>query len=170
MRKAELQKLMAEMGFWKINQSFGERDKAPRPHQLRKGRKYEVKSEEWEKACVFRAEHPGGIRRTSRANRTPGAVRRTEKNGAFGSGQNAQKEQSVRSGQERTERNRAPGTVRTHRKNRTPERADTWPNGGLYSGRRNTYGQRSENYQRNENGSAGNYQRNENIVTKRPAR
>ena len=38
MRKAELQKLMAEMGLLKINQKFWRKTKSSRLHQLRKGR------------------------------------------------------------------------------------------------------------------------------------
>lgn len=38
MRKGELQKLMAERGFWKNNQMFWRKTKSSRLHQLRKGR------------------------------------------------------------------------------------------------------------------------------------
>ena len=75
-------------------------------------------------------------------------------------GRTSRAEYAERTGRaERTERpERSERTERTQRSER-----QTYTNGGLYSGRRNTYGQRSENYQRNENGQRSeNYQRNEN--------
>ena len=63
---------------------------------------------------------------------------------------------------ERTERPERSGrTERTERSER-----QTYTNGGLYSGRRNTYGQHSENYQRNENSQCNeNGQRGEECIS-----
>ena len=125
MRKAELQKLMAEMGLLEEQSDVLEKDKEQPAASVEKGPEHEVKSEN-KKPYVF-------LGRTSRAEYA-GRAERTER--------------PERSG--RTER-----TERSERQ--------TYTNGGLYSGRRNTYGQRSENYQRNENGQRSeNYQRNEN--------
>ena len=125
MRKAELQKLMAEMGLLEEQSDVLEKDKEQPTASVEKGPEHEVKSEN-KKPYVF-------LGRTSRAEYA-GRAERTER--------------PERSG--RTER-----TERSERQ--------TYTNGGLYSGRRNTYGQRSENYQRNENGQRSeNYQRNEN--------
>ena len=125
MRKAELQKLMAEMGLLEDQSEVLDKDKEQPTASVEKGSEHEVKSEN-KKPYVFRG-------RTSRAEYA-GRAERTER--------------PERSG--RTER-----TERSERQ--------TYTNGGLYSGRRNTYGQRSENYQRNENGQRSeNYQRNEN--------
>ena len=130
MRKAELQKLMAEMGLLEDQSEVLEKDKEQPTASVEKGPEHEVKSEN-KKPYVF-------LGRTSRAEYA-GRAERTER--------------PERSG--RTER-----TERSERQ--------TYTNGGLYSGRRNTYGQRSENYQRNENsqcnenGQRGeNYQRND---------
>lgn len=130
MRKAELQKLMAEMGLLEEQSDVLEKDKEQPTASVEKGLEHEVKSEN-KKPYVF-------LGRTSRAEYA-GRAERTER--------------PERSG--RTER-----TERSERQ--------TYTNGGLYSGRRNTYGQRSENYQRNENsqcnenGQRGeNYQRND---------
>ena len=95
--------------------------------------------------------------RTERPERT-GRTERTERSERTERTERAERlERSERS--ERTERpERSERTERTQRSER-----QTYTNGGLYSGRRNTYGQRSENYQRNENGQRSeNYQRNEN--------
>ena len=125
MRKAELQKLMAEMGLLEEQSDVLEKDREQPAASVEKGLEHEVKSEN-KKPYVF-------LGRTSRAEYA-GRAERTER--------------PERSG--RTER-----TERSERQ--------TYTNGGLYSGRRNTYGQRSENYQRNENGQRSeNYQRNEN--------
>ena len=130
MRKAELQKLMAEMGLLEEQSDVLEKDKEQPTASVEKGPEHEVKSEN-KKPYVF-------LGRTSRAEYA-GRAERTER--------------PERSG--RTER-----TERSERQ--------TYTNGGLYSGRRNTYGQHSENYQRNENrqcnenGQRGeNYQRND---------
>ena len=130
MRKAELQKLMAEMGLLEEQSDVLEKDKEQPTASVEKGPEHEVKSEN-KKPYVF-------LGRTSRAEYAGRA--------------------------ERTERPEWSGrTERTERSER-----QTYTNGGLYSGRRNTYGQRSENYQRNENsqcnenGQRGeNYQRND---------
>lgn len=137
MRKAELQKLMAEMGLLEDQSEVLEKDKEQPIASVEKGPEQEVKSEN-KKPYVFRG-------RTSRAEYA-GRAERTER-----------PERSGRT--ERTERlERSERTERTERSER-----QTYTNGGLYSGRRNTYGQRSENYQRNENGQRSeNYQRNEN--------
>lgn len=137
MRKAELQKLMAEMGLLEEQSDVLEKDKEQPAASVEKGPEQEVKSEN-KKPYVFRG-------RTSRAEYA-GRAERTER-----------PERSGRT--ERTERlERSERTERTERSER-----QTYTNGGLYSGRRNTYGQRSENYQRNENGQRSeNYQRNEN--------
>lgn len=157
MRKAELQKLMAEMGLLEEQSDVLEKDKEQPTASVEKGPEHEVKSEN-KKPYVFRgrtsraeyAERTGRAERTERPERT-GRTERTER-----------LERS-----ERTERIERP--ERTERTERT-ERSErqTYTNGGLYSGRRNTYGQRSENYQRNENsqcnenGQRGeNYQRND---------
>ena len=133
MRKAELQKLMAEMGLLEDQSEVLEKDKEQPAASVEKGPEHEVKSEN-KKPYVFRG-------RTSRAEYA-GRSERTERT-------------------ERTERSER--TERTERSER-----QTYTNGGLYSGRRNTYGQRSENYQRNENGQRSengqrgeNYQRND---------
>lgn len=133
MRKAELQKLMAEMGLLEEQSDVLEKDKEQPAASVEKGPEHEVKSEN-KKPYVFR----GRTSRAEYAERT-GRAERTER-------------------PERSER-----TERTQRSER-----QTYTNGGLYSGRRNTYGQRSENYQRNENsqcnenGQRGeNYQRND---------
>ena len=131
MRKAELQKLMAEMGLLEEQSDVLEKDKEQPAASVEKESEHEVKSEN-KKPYVFRgrtsrAEYAGRSERTERPERS-GRTERTER-------------------PERSER-----TERTERSER-----QTYTNGGLYSGRRNTYGQRSENYQRNENS-----QRNEN--------
>ena len=133
MRKAELQKLMAEMGLLEEQSDVLEKDKEQPAASVEKGPEHEVKSEN-KKPYVFR----GRTSRAEYAERT-GRAERTERT-------------------ERTERpERSERTERTERSER-----QTYTNGGLYSGRRNTYGQRSENYQRNENGQRSeNYQRNE---------
>ena len=154
MRKAELQKLMAEMGLLEEQSDVLEKDKEQPTASVEKGSEHEVKSEN-KKPYVFRgrtsrAEYAGRSERTERPERT-GCTERTER-----------LERSERT--ERTERpERSERTERTERSER-----QTYTNGGLYSGRRNTYGQRSENYQRNENsqrnenGQRGeNYQRND---------
>lgn len=136
MRKAELQKLMAEMGLLEDQSEVLEKDKEQPTASVEKGSEHEVKSEN-KKSYVFRG-------RTSRVEYA-GRSERTERT-------------------ERIERpERSERTERTERSER-----QTYTNGGLYSGRRNTYGQRSENYQRNENsqrnenGQRGeNYQRND---------
>ena len=145
MRKGELQKLMAEMGLLEEQSDVLEKDKEQPTASVEKGPEHEVKSEN-KKPYVFRgrtsraeyAERTGRAERTERPERT-GRTERTER-------------------PERSER-----IERTERSER-----QTYTNGGLYSGRRNTYGQRSENYQRNENsqcnenGQRGeNYQRND---------
>lgn len=157
MRKAELQKLMAEMGLLEDQSEVLEKDKEQPTASVEKGSEHEVKSEN-KKPYVFRgrtsraeyAERTGRAERTERPERT-GRTERTERS-----------ERTERT--ERTERpERSERTERTERSER-----QTYTNGGLYSGRRNTYGQRSENYQRNENsqrnenGQRGeNYQRND---------
>lgn len=157
MRKAELQKLMAEMGLLEDQSEVLEKDKEQPTASVEKGPEQEVKSEN-KKPYVFRgrtsraeyAERTGRAERTERPERT-GRTERTERS-----------ERTERT--ERTERpERSERTERTERSER-----QTYTNGGLYSGRRNTYGQRSENYQRNENsqrnenGQRGeNYQRND---------
>lgn len=157
MRKAELQKLMAEMGLLEDQSEVLEKDKEQPTASVEKGPEQEVKSEN-KKPYVFRgrtsraeyAERTGRAERTERPERT-GRTERTERS-----------ERTERI--ERTERpERLERTERTERSER-----QTYTNGGLYSGRRNTYGQRSENYQRNENsqrnenGQRGeNYQRND---------
>ncbi|MEI3374789.1 MAG: transcription termination factor Rho [Coprococcus catus] len=99
--------------------------------------------------------------RTSRADRTPGADRTHRKNGAFGEDRTHRRTERLER-TERTERTERPERSERTEKTERSER-QTYTNGGLYSGRRNTYGQRSENYQRNENGQRSeNYQRNEN--------
>ena len=151
MRKAELQKLMAEMGLLEEQSDVLEKDKERPAVSVEKGPEHEVKSEN-KKPYVFR----GRTSRAEYAERT-GRAERTERT--------ERTERSERS--ERSERTERP--ERTERTERT-ERSErqTYTNGGLYSGRRNTYGQRSENYQRNENsqcnenGQRGeNYQRND---------
>ncbi|RGC43796.1 transcription termination factor Rho [Coprococcus catus] len=154
MRKAELQKLMAEMGLLEDQSEVLEKDKEQPTASVEKGSEHEVKSEN-KKPYVFRGrtsrvEYAGRSERTERPERT-GRTERTERS-----------ERTERT--ERTERpERSERTERTERSER-----QTYTNGGLYSGRRNTYGQRSENYQRNENsqrnenGQRGeNYQRND---------
>lgn len=154
MRKAELQKLMAEMGLLEDQSEVLEKDKEQPTASVEKGSEHEVKSEN-KKPYVFRGrtsrvEYAGRSERTERPERT-GRTERTERS--------ARTERT-----ERTERpERSERTERTERSER-----QTYTNGGLYSGRRNTYGQRSENYQRNENsqrnenGQRGeNYQRND---------
>ena len=118
MRKAELQKLMAEMGLLEDQSEVLEKDKEQPTASVEKGSEHEVKSEN-KKPYVFRG-------RTSRAEYA-GRSERTER-----------PERSERT--ERTERpERSERTERTERSER-----QTYTNGGLYSGRRNTYGQRSE--------------------------
>ena len=157
MRKAELQKLMAEMGLLEEQSDVLEKDKEQPAASVEKGPEHEVKSEN-KKPYVFR----GRTSRAEYAERT-GRAERTER--PERSGRTERTERSERS--ERTERTERPErsehTERTERSER-----QTYTNGGLYSGRRNTYGQRSENYQRNENsqrnenGQRGeNYQRND---------
>ena len=154
MRKAELQKLMAEMGLLEDQSEVLEKDKEQPTASVEKGSEHEVKSEN-KKPYVFRgrtsrAEYAGRSERTERPERSE-RTERTER-----------PERSERT--ERTERpERSERTERTERSER-----QTYTNGGLYSGRRNTYGQRSENYQRNENGLRNengqrgeNYQRND---------
>lgn len=154
MRKAELQKLMAEMGLLEDQSEVLEKDKEQPAASVEKGPEHEVKSEN-KKSYVFRGrtsrvEYAGRSERTERPERT-GRTERTERS-----------ERTERT--ERIERpERSERTERTERSER-----QTYTNGGLYSGRRNTYGQRSENYQRNENsqrnenGQRGeNYQRND---------
>ena len=157
MRKGELQKLMAEMGLLEEQSDVLEKDKEQPTASVEKGPEHEVKSEN-KKPYVFRgrtsraeyAERTGRAERTECPERT-GRTERTERS-----------ERTERT--ERTERlERSERTERTERSER-----QTYTNGGLYSGRRNTYGQRSENYQRNENsqrnenGQRGeNYQRND---------
>lgn len=140
MRKAELQKLMAEMGLLEDQSEVLEKDKEQPAASVEKGSEHEVKSEN-KRPYVFR----GRTSRTEYAERT-GRAERTER-----------PERAGRT--ERTERlERAERTERTERSER-----QTYTNGGLYNGRRNTYGQRSENYQRSENGQRSeNYQRSEN--------
>ena len=146
MRKAELQKLMAEMGLLEDQSEVLEKDKEQPAASVEKGPEHEVKSEN-KKPYVFR----GRTSRAEYAERT-GRAERTER--PERSGRTERTERPERS--ERTERTERP--ERSERTERT-ERSErqTYTNGGLYSGRRNTYGQRSENYQRNENS-----QRNEN--------
>ena len=169
MRKAELQKLMAEMGLLEDQSEVLEKDKEQPTASVEKGPEHEVKSEN-KKPYVFRgrtsraeyAERTGRAERTERLERT-GRTERTERSERTERTERAERlERSERS--ERTERpERSERTERTQRSER-----QTYTNGGLYSGRRNTYGQRSENYQRNENsqcnenGQRGeNYQRND---------
>lgn len=157
MRKGELQKLMAEMGLLEEQSDVLEKDKEQPTASVEKGPEHEVKSEN-KKPYVFRGRTSRAeyAERTGRAERTecPERTGRTERTERL--------ERSERT--ERTERpERSERTERTERSER-----QTYTNGGLYSGRRNTYGQRSENYQRNEksqcneNGQRGeNYQRND---------
>lgn len=151
MRKGELQKLMAEMGLLEEQSDVLEKDKEQPTASVEKGPEHEVKSEN-KKPYVFRG-------RTSRAE----YAERTERPERTGRTERTERlERSERT--ERTERpERSERTERTERSER-----QTYTNGGLYGGRRNTYGQRSENYQRNENsqcnenGQRGeNYQRND---------
>ena len=164
MRKAELQKLMAEMGLLEEQSDVLEKDKEQPAASVEKGPEHEVKSEK-KKPYVFRgrtsraeyAERTGRAERTERPERT-GRTERTERSERTGRTERTERLERT----ERTERTERP--ERTERTERT-ERSErqTYTNGGLYSGRRNTYGQRSENYQRNENGQRSeNYQRNEN--------
>ena len=152
MRKAELQKLMAEMGLLEDQSEVLEKDKEQPAASVEKGPEHEVKSEN-KRPYVFR----GRTSRTEYAERT-GRAERTERP------ERAERTERV----ERTERpERAGRTDRTERSERAErtERSErqTYTNGGLYNGRRNTYGQRSENYQRSENGQRSeNYQRSEN--------
>ena len=151
MRKGELQKLMAEMGLLEEQSDVLEKDKEQPTASVEKGPEHEVKSEN-KKPYVFRG-------RTSRAE----YAERTERPERTGRTERTERlERSERT--ERTERpERSERTERTERSER-----QIYTNGGLYGGRRNTYGQRSENYQRNENsqcnenGQRGeNYQRND---------
>ena len=164
MRKAELQKLMAEMGLLEEQSDVLEKDKEQPAASVENGPEHEVKSEN-KKPYVFRgrtsraeyAERTGRAERTERPERT-GRTERTERSERTGRTERTERlERTERT--ERTERpERSERTERTERSER-----QTYTNGGLYSGRRNTYGQRSENYQRNENGQRSeNYQRNEN--------
>ena len=168
MRKAELQKLMAEMGLLEEQSDVLEKDKEQPAASVEKGSEHEVKSEN-KKPYVFRgrtsrAEYAGRAERTERPERS-GRTERTER-----------PERSERT--ERTERpERSERTERTERSERSErtertERSErqTYTNGGLYNGRRNTYGQRSENYQRNDSYQRGDscqrmdtYQKNEYI-------
>ena len=163
MRKAELQKLMAEMGLLEEQSDVLEKDKEQPAASVEKGPEHEVKSEN-KKPYVFRGRTSRAeyAERTERPERT-GRTERTERSERTERTERAERlERSERS--ERTERPERSGrTERTQRSER-----QTYTNGGLYSGRRNTYGQRSENYQRNENsqcnenGQRGeNYQRND---------
>ncbi len=163
MRKAELQKLMAEMGLLEEQSDVLEKDKEQPAASVEKGPEHEVKSEN-KKPYVFRGRTSRAeyAERTERPERT-GRTERTERSERTERTERAERlERSERS--ERTERpERSERTERTQRSER-----QTYTNGGLYSGRRNTYGQRSENYQRNENsqcnenGQRGeNYQRND---------
>ena len=163
MRKAELQKLMAEMGLLEEQSDVLEKDKEQPAASVEKGPEHEVKSEN-KKPYVFRGRTSRAeyAERTERPERT-GRTERTERSERSERTERAERlERSERS--ERTERPERSGrTERTQRSER-----QTYTNGGLYSGRRNTYGQRSENYQRNENsqcnenGQRGeNYQRND---------
>ncbi|MBD9000756.1 MAG: transcription termination factor Rho, partial [Coprococcus catus] len=169
MRKAELQKLMAEMGLLENQSEVLEKDKEQPIASVEKGPEQEVKSEN-KKPYVFRgrtsraeyAERTGRAERTERSERS-GRTERTERSERTERIERTERpERSERT--ERTERpERSERTERTERSER-----QTYTNGGLYSGRRNTYGQRSENYQRNENsqrnesGQRGeNYQRND---------
>ena len=166
MRKAELQKLMAEMGLLEEQSDVLEKDKEQPTASVEKESEHEVKSEN-KKPYVFRgrtsrAEYAGRSERTERPERS-GRTERTERSER--SERTERTERPERS--ERTERTERP--ERSERTERT-ERSErqTYTNGGLYSGRRNTYGQRRENYQRNENsqrnenGQRGdNYQRND---------
>ena len=158
MRKAELQKLMAEMGLLEEQSDVLEKDKEQPAASVEKGPEHEVNSEN-KKPYVFRGRTSRAeyAERTERPERT-GRTERTERSERTERTERAERlERSERS--ERTERpERSERTERTQRSER-----QTYTNGGLYSGRRNTYGQRSENYQRNENGQRSeNYQRNEN--------
>lgn len=158
MRKAELQKLMAEMGLLEEQSDVLEKDKEQPAASVEKGPEHEVKSEN-KKPYVFRGRTSRAeyAERTERPERT-GRTERTERSERTERTERAERlERSERS--ERTERpERSERTERTQRSER-----QTYTNGGLYGGRRNTYGQRSENYQRNENGQRSeNYQRNEN--------
>lgn len=149
MRKAELQKLMAEMGLLEDQSEVLEKDKEQPAASVEKGSEHEVKSEN-KRPYVFR----GRTSRTEYAERT-GRAERTERTERV-----ERTERPERAGRtDRTERSeRAERTERTERSER-----QTYTNGGLYNGRRNTYGQRSENYQRSENGQRSeNYQRSEN--------
>ena len=166
MRKAELQKLMAEMGLLEEQSDVLEKDKEQPAASVEKESEHEVKSEN-KKPYVFRgrtsrAEYAGRSERTERPERS-GRTERTEHSERSERTERTERpERSERT--ERTERlERSERTERTERSER-----QTYTNGGLYSGRRNTYGQRSENYQRNENsqrnenGQRGdNYQRND---------
>ena len=169
MRKGELQKLMAEMGLLEEQSDVLEKDKEQPTASVEKGPEHEVKSEN-KKPYVFRgrtsraeyAERTGRAERTECPERT-GRTERTERSERTERTERTERlERSERT--ERTERpERSERTERTERSER-----QTYTNGGLYSGRRNTYGQRSENYQRNENsqrnenGQRGeNYQRND---------
>ena len=161
MRKAELQKLMAEMGLLEEQSDVLEKDKEQPTASVEKESEHEVKSEN-KKPYVFRgrtsrAEYAGRSERTERPERS-GRTERTERSERSERTERTERpERSERT--ERTERpERAERTERTERSER-----QTYTNGGLYNGRRNTYGQRSENYQRSENGQRSeNYQRNEN--------
>ena len=161
MRKAELQKLMAEMGLLEEQSDVLEKDKVQPTASVEKESEHEVKSEN-KKPYVFRgrtsrAEYAGRSERTERPERS-GRTERTERSERSERTERTERpERSERT--ERTERpERAERTERTERSER-----QTYTNGGLYNGRRNTYGQRSENYQRSENGQRSeNYQRNEN--------
>ena len=155
MRKAELQKLMAEMGLLEDQSEVLEKDKEQSAASVEKGSEHEVKSEN-KKPYVFR----GRTSRTEYAERTGRAERTERPERAERTERVERTERPERAGRtERTERSeRAERTERTERSER-----QTYTNGGLYNGRRNTYGQRSENYQRSENGQRSeNYQRSEN--------
>ena len=145
MRKAELQKLMAEMGLLEEQSDVLEKDKEQPTASVEKGPEHEVKSEN-KKPYVFRgrtsraeyAERTGRAERTERPERT-GRTERTERS------------------ERQTYTN---GGLYSGRRNTYGQRSENY--------QRNENGQRSENYQRNENsqcnenGQRGeNYQRND---------
>lgn len=133
MRKAELQKLMAEMGLLEDQSEVLEKDKEQPTASVEKGPEHEVKSEN-KKPYVFR----GRTSRAEYAERT-GRAERTER-------------------PERTER-----TERTERSERqTYTNGGLYSGRRNTYGQRSENYQRNENSQRNENGQRGeNYQRND---------
>ena len=136
MRKAELQKLMAEMGLLEDQSEVLEKDKEQPTASVEKGPEHEVKSEN-KKPYVFRG-------RTSRAEYA-GRAERTER-------------------PERTERlERSERTERTERSERqTYTNGGLYSGRRNTYGQRSENYQRNENSQRNENGQRGeNYQRND---------